>query len=132
MRRPHLLLPAVAACLALAGCATHVALAPGQRFPIFFTNASVTPDEAGRGVVAHAAEWARRYPGERITVTGFADPRARQTEVQQLATRRADEIAALLEEAGIAPDRISRATGDETLIGYTGQGNRRVDIAVGL
>ena len=126
--------PLIAALLALAGCATtrQPALAPGQSFPVFFTNAAVIPDSRGQQVVEAAVAWAHRYPDEPISITGYADPRAPATEVQRLATRRADEIAALLEERGIAPSRIRRTVGDEALIGISGLGNRRVDIAVGL
>jgi outer membrane protein OmpA-like peptidoglycan-associated protein len=122
-----------ATVLGLAACAlTRTALAPGQRFPVFFTNAVVIPDAPGVGVVDAAANWAKRYPSEQITVTGYADPRAAEHVAERLATRRADEIAALLEERGVSPDRIKRSIGDEALIGMSGVGNRRVDIAVGM
>jgi outer membrane protein OmpA-like peptidoglycan-associated protein len=119
--------------LGLFGCAaTRGTLAPGQRFPVFFSNAVVVPDAGGLGVVDAAAGWAKHYPSEQITVTGYADPRAAETVAQRLATRRADEVAALLEERGVSPDRIKRSIGDEALIGTSGVGNRRVDIAVGM
>jgi outer membrane protein OmpA-like peptidoglycan-associated protein len=125
-----------ASLLALSGCATSLpGLAPGQSFPVFFTNAATMPDDQGRAVVDQAVAWANRYPSEQIKVTGYADPRAPEQEVTRLATRRADEIAALLEEKGVSPDRIKRAIGDDTLLGPSGAsglGNRRVDILVGL
>jgi flagellar motor protein MotB len=130
---PALLGPAL---LGIAGCAaTQPPLAPGQRFPVFFTNAAVIPDAPGLGVIDAAAAWAKTYPGEHVSVTGYADPRAPQSEVARLSARRADEVAALLEARGVAPERIRRSTGDETLLaptGAAGLGNRRVDIAVGM
>ncbi len=131
MRRP---IAAAVVLLALAGCAGPP-LAPGQAFPVFFTNASVTPDEPAKAVIAAAATWALKYPSETIKVTGYADPRAQEKIAAELATRRADEVAGLLEEHGVSPDRIKRSTGDEALIGPAGPsglGNRRVDISVGL
>jgi hypothetical protein len=135
----HLRLPFVsviraallAAALAPAGCAMmHPGLAPGQQFPVFFTDASVTPDARGNAVVQAAATWAHRYPDEIVTVTGYADPRAPQREAARLSLHRADAVAALLEADGVAPSRIHRATGDQALLGPNGLGNRRVDIAV--
>jgi uncharacterized protein YceK len=126
------------ALLGLSGCASmRTSLAPGQSFPVFFTNAAVMPDGPGLGVIDAAASWAKRYPGEQISVTGYADPRAPQSEIARLSARRADEVAALLEDRGIAPERIKRSTGDATLLNTTGSStsglsNRRVDIAVGM
>lgn len=125
--------PLAVVIVSLAACAsTTPGLSPGQRFPVFFTNAAVVPDARGDAVIAAAAGWARRYPAEKIRVIGYADPRATQSEITHLATHRADEVAALLEAKGVSPDRIARRIGDEALIGASGLPNRRVDIAVGM
>jgi outer membrane protein OmpA-like peptidoglycan-associated protein len=124
------------ALLSLSGCAAMgPPLAPGQRFPVFFTNAAAMPDAPGLGVIDAAADWAKKYPGEQISVTGYADPRAPQSEIARLSARRADAVAALLEARGVAPERIKRGVGDDALLGSSGAaglGNRRVDIAIGM
>ncbi|WP_424812525.1 OmpA family protein [Roseococcus sp. YIM B11640] len=106
----RLMLAAVALPL-LAGCTTIDALmnpdpASQPARVVFFTEDSPTLDETGRATVRGAAEVARAYPSARVNVFGYAGPVGGVAFNRVLSEQRAQYVAQLLRENGVAADRV--------------------------
>lgn len=79
--------------------------APAQ--PVLFAPDSALVDEAGRATVALVAEYLHANPGVRVTIVGHTAPLGDAETNGTLSHDRADAVAALLVEGGVAPERIA-------------------------
>jgi outer membrane protein OmpA-like peptidoglycan-associated protein len=119
--------------LGLGACATPAATPPGpaQTFPVFFSEWSASLDQPAMGVIANAADAARKSPNAVVTVVGYADP-AGSTEANLYMSRtRAQIVADQLVQDGIPAARIRRTGRGPTDFTATSQESRRVEIDVG-
>ncbi|MBN8929096.1 MAG: hypothetical protein BGO51_19050 [Rhodospirillales bacterium 69-11] len=123
MRRVALLLLLVTA---FAGSAH----ADPQRFVIFFIEWSAAIDDAAKGVVAEAADYAKAHPTETIQVTGFADPTGSKQANVLLSELRAQRVADLLAEDGVPPARIRQVGRGSVKFALTPLESRRVEVAI--
>ena len=98
---------------------------------VFFTDTSAQLDGAAQAVVADAAALANRNPTVPVRVTGFADPDGNRARNEALSQTRAQNVAAALRAAGVAPSRIAVAGMGEVAMPGGPTGSRRVEIQVG-
>jgi outer membrane protein OmpA-like peptidoglycan-associated protein len=121
MRRRSIL----AAPLALLPAA---ALAQPQKFIVFFHPWSAELDPPARDVVAAAIAHARANPALQVDIVGFASTNGGSRANLYLSLVRAQRLADLMAEAGIAPERIARiGEGAVNSVG-TAEEARRVEI----
>lgn len=83
------------------------AQAPVPAQPVLFAPDSALVDEAGRATVLLVAEYLHANPGVRVTVIGHTAPLGDAETNGTLSHDRADAVASLLIEGGIAPERIT-------------------------
>jgi outer membrane protein OmpA-like peptidoglycan-associated protein len=107
--------------------------APG--FVVFFAPWSADLDSQGQGVVMHAARAAKAAPGEPVYVEGYADTVGSPESNFTLSKLRAQHLADVLAQDGVAPGRIVlRPRGATPGAGPTGSldiESRRVVIEIG-
>ncbi|MFC0410887.1 OmpA family protein [Roseomonas elaeocarpi] len=129
MRR--LFLASLAALPLLAACTASEVVTPASRV-VFFTQDDVTLDDAAKGVVAEAAEVAKRHPSTTVRVAGFSDPAP--TPVPggntRLSDLRARAVAAELRADGVAPARIIIQPRGATTYESVPVESRRVEINI--
>jgi outer membrane protein OmpA-like peptidoglycan-associated protein len=73
---------------------------------VFFNEDSATLDDAAKGTVREAAETAGRFPNTRVNVFGYAGPDGGAAFNRQLSDARAQHVATLLRQNGVASERI--------------------------
>lgn len=73
---------------------------------VFFTEDSATLDEAGQATIREAAATANRFPDARVNVFGYAGPVGGAAFNRQLSDARAQYVASLLRQNGVASERI--------------------------
>ncbi|MFI5014622.1 MAG: OmpA family protein [Hyphomicrobiales bacterium] len=131
---------ALAAALALAGCASDLApstpkasgpdttvgagisVPPGSNEDfivnvgrrVYFAENSATLDETARTTLDNQAQWLSTYPSYRIKVEGFADEKGSPQFNMQLGQKRADAVAAYLASKGLPANRLkAKSFGNE-------------------
>ncbi len=104
---------------------------PTQTFPVFFNEFSSTIDATGTQIVANAAALAKQYPGYTVTVTGYADRAGSAQAELDLSKGRADAVANLLQQDGVAAARIKRDAVGTPANSQPGVERRRVEIDIG-
>ena len=131
MRRRSLLAAPLAATLsAIIPPAAAQAQQPAK-FIVFFHPWSAELDPPARDVVAAAIAHARANPAQQIDITGFASTVGGARANLYLSLVRAQRLADLMAEAGIAPSRLSRVgEGAVNSVG-TAEEARRVEIGFG-
>ena len=103
---------------------------PSPKIVIFFGHASAALDQPALGLVTAAAKRAAADPASLVTVAGYAANNGDTDADEMLAAKRAQVVAALLEQDGVAPSRVSivpRAPNNEN----PPIASRRVEITVG-
>jgi outer membrane protein OmpA-like peptidoglycan-associated protein len=104
------------------------ALAQPQKFIVFFHPWSAELDPPARDVVAAAIAHARANPALQVDIVGFASTNGGSRANLYLSLVRAQRLADLMAEAGIAPERIARiGEGAVNSVG-TAEEARRVEI----
>ncbi|MBS7812679.1 OmpA family protein [Roseococcus pinisoli] len=73
---------------------------------VFFNEDSQVLDDAAKGTVREAADTARRFPDARVNVFGYAGPAGGAAFNRQLSDARAQHVASLLRQYGVASERI--------------------------
>ena len=73
---------------------------------VFFTEDSDTLDESARAIVQGAADSAKRYSNVRVNVFGYAGPAGGVAFNRTLSAARAQHVADLLKQYGVAGDRV--------------------------
>lgn len=111
--------------LALGACQPGL---PDQIYPVFFVDFSSSLDQAGLAVVNDAAALAQKYPRARLKVTGYADSIGSTAAEIALSKSRADAVAALLQQDGVDPGRITRDAVGTPANSQPGVERRRVEI----
>jgi|GEM_PF-759911 len=119
----------VLACLAFGLAACAGSGKPAQTFVVFFGQWSDKLDDAGRGSVRAAADWAKSHPDAPITVVGYAPPDVQKAETGISGTR-AQLVVDQLVADGIPAGRIARAARGPVDYTLSSQENRRVEIQV--
>lgn len=97
---------------------------------IFFGHASTVLDDPALALVTQAAARAKAHPDALVTVAGYAAANGDPDADAQLAATRAQDVAARLEQDGVAASRIQvipRPPSNE----LAQVGSRRVEITVG-
>lgn len=96
---------------------------------VFFEAGKSTLDEQAQAAVKKAAEYWAAYKDAKIALSGFVDATGNADKNAELAKERAKAVAKLLEDSGIAADRIELRK-PETITAAEGadQQARRVDI----
>jgi len=119
-----LLLLLVAACTASAP-------SPPHRIIVFFQEWSAAIGPAAVGAIGEAAQWAKDHPGDRIQVTGYADPTGSVEANDYMSRTRAQVVADQLVTDGVDRSRIRVAAHGPVDFTLTSQESRRVEIAIG-
>ncbi len=114
---------------ALSACAPP---SPDRSYPVFFNDFSSTLDPAGTAVVNNAATVANRYPSAPVKVSGYADAFGSPDAAVKLSKARADAVATLLAQDGVAPARVTRAAVGTPPNTQPGVERRRVEIDLDL
>ncbi len=114
--------------LALSACA--VQQPPDRVYPVFFNDFSANLDPAGMAVVTNAADVAKKFPALPVKVTGYADSTGSSATEVSLSQARADAVAGLLEQDGVARTRIQRAAVGTPPNSQPGVERRRVEIDI--
>jgi outer membrane protein OmpA-like peptidoglycan-associated protein len=97
-----------------------------EPYVILFESGSDQLDAVGLNVTTTASRAARLLAPARINVIGYTDPSGRASVNEALSLQRAENVAAVLERAGVAPELIDvQARG----AGGAGEDGRRVEIA---
>ena len=120
--------PVVLLCLLVGACAEPDTASP--KIVIFFAHDSALIDGPARNLVSGAAKRAVSDPSALVTVAGYAAANGDTDADEELAGKRADVVAGLLEEDGVSASRISvvpRAPNNEN----PPVASRRVEITVG-
>lgn len=125
MRRRPLL--AVAPLLVLAACATQ---APQRTVTVFFTADSASLEGEAATVVRDAAGVARGATGP-VTVLGFAGPAGGAAYNRALSEARAQHVADLLAQNGVARERIRIVPRGPVPFEAVATESRRVEIRFG-
>ena len=96
---------------------------------VFFETGKSTLDEQAQAAVKKAAEYWAAHKDAKIALSGFVDATGNADKNAELAKERAKAVAKLLEDSGIAADRIELRK-PETITAAAGadQQARRVDI----
>lgn len=128
MIRRHFLLAFPA--LALVGCAT---LSPSDEAPVivFFEADSAALSGPALQVIDGAAAGAARHPGAPVRVLGFAGPTGGRPYNVSLSRARAEHVATLLTERGVARSRIRVSERGPVAFELAEQESRRVEIRLG-
>lgn len=124
--------PAVVATPDSAAVAAPVA-APADIPPAakLYFETSITAVRAGSDtVVANVVAYLKSHEGAKAVITGFHDPRGSQAVNNELAKNRARSVAALLNQLGIAEDRLVMEKPAETTGTGTLDEARRVEVSV--
>jgi outer membrane protein OmpA-like peptidoglycan-associated protein len=101
----------------------------------FATGSAELPADA-QATTGALAQILQAYPNARVRVEGYADARGGEGSNAQLGAQRAEAVARTLIGAGVAPNRVTAATGGESNpvdTNATAQGqaeNRRTDLVV--
>ena len=104
---------------------------PPTTYTVYFDYNSAQIGPAGREIVSLAANAFKAGAPSGVQVTGFADPSGSAGYNQRLSLRRANAVAAVLEQDGVPQSAITvRGDGETTTGGSPGQ-DRRVDITLG-
>lgn len=106
------------------------AQAEPRRFVIFFQEWSAAIDDAAKGVVAEAADYAKAHPAEIIRVSGFADPTGSKQANVLLSELRAQRVADLMVEDGVPTNRIQKIGRGSVTFAITSLESRRVEVSV--
>ncbi|GAB4176624.1 MAG: hypothetical protein OHK0024_14070 [Thalassobaculales bacterium] len=122
---------ALALCLMLlAGACATPGPQPPPPFLVFFAPASAALDEPGLAVLDRAAAAAKA--GGDLLVVGHTSADGTRTANDILSQRRVQAVLRRLAELGVPPERVTwRARGEEEA-GLDPDGDRRVEIRVGL
>ncbi|MBR0672562.1 OmpA family protein [Roseomonas soli] len=126
MRRRHLIaaLPAVLA----AACTTPASAPPS--ITVFFTEDSARLDSEATDVVRRAAQVARGGTGP-VTVLGFAGPAGGAAYNRALSEARAQHVADLLAQNGVARERVRIVPRGPVPFEAVPTESRRVEIRIG-
>ncbi len=116
--------------LALTACAMQEP--PDRVYPVFFNDFSANLGPAGMTVVSNAAALAQKFPNYLVKVTGYADNAGSTAAEISLSQARADAVAALLEQDGVAHARIRRSAVGTPPNSQPGVERRRVEIDIDL
>ncbi len=120
----------LAGLLTLGACALQTP--PEHTFAVFYQNFATTLDEPGKAVVARAAEAAKRFPTQPVTVSGYADPSdTSPTGVHLLAEARVNAVVELLLADGVPSPQIVRKPVGAPTGSQPGVESRRVEIDIG-
>src|SRR5215217_5537880 len=100
MRRRAVLLLALCAAFASTG-----AQAQARKYVVYFQEWSAAIDDPAQAVIREVADMAKRDRG-RLDIIGFADPTGSKAANRLLSDLRAQRVADLLTEAGVASGRL--------------------------
>ena len=114
--------------LALSACAQGAP--PDITYPVFFQDFASNLDTAGLAIVASAADTAKKFPRASVKVTGYADSIGSTDAEVKLSLARADTVAALLQQDGVAAARIQRDAVGTPPNSQPGVERRRVEIDI--
>ena len=97
---------------------------------MFFDTGKSALDDAAQAEVKKAAEYWKAHKDEKIALSGFVDATGSADKNAELAKERAQAVAKLLMESGIAADRIEMRKPQTLTAGSDGADKqaRRVDI----
>jgi outer membrane protein OmpA-like peptidoglycan-associated protein len=101
-----------------------------RRFVIYFTEWSAALDDTAQAVVSQAADLVKSHRRGTVTVTGFADPTGSKQANILLSELRAQRVADLLHDGGVATSRIHPIGRGSVTFTMVAQESRRVEIAV--
>lgn len=121
--------PAAAPAPAVDSAPISAAGAEATTQQVFFETGKSTLDEQAQAAVKKAAEYWAAHKDAKIALSGFVDATGNADKNAELAKERAKAVAKLLEDSGIAADRIELRK-PETITAAEGadQQARRVDI----
>ena len=114
--------------LALSACAMQGP--PDRVYPVFFNDFSANLDPTAMVVVSNAAAIAQQYPALPVKVMGYADNAGSPAADISLSQARADAVAALLQQDGVAASRIQRSAVGTPPNSQPGVERRRVVIDI--
>jgi outer membrane protein OmpA-like peptidoglycan-associated protein len=103
----------------------------GQRDLVFFEGSSAQLDDAAKGVVAGAADWAKRHPAMPVVVASYTDPYGSQQANSDFTRLRAQAVIDGLVADGVPAARIQRRDMGATDFKLDPQESRRVEITIG-
>ena len=127
--------PAIAALalttMLMAGCAIRPPLSEQPPRIVFFSEDSAGLDESASAVVSDAAALAKDYPAAQVRVLGYADPDGGPEYNKALSGARAEHVAAMLKEKGVAAERITIGARGPVPFELAPIESRRVEIKLG-
>lgn len=98
---------------------------------IFFALNSSQIRESERAKIAELVDYLKRYPETKVSLTGYADAATGNPQVNlRLSKERANHVAAALQAAGIAADRIITDFKGDTMQPYATPKENRVVICI--
>jgi outer membrane protein OmpA-like peptidoglycan-associated protein len=115
---------------ALATVSASEAVSPRPRAVVFFQEWSAQLDDAAKGVIADAAEWAKQHPDAPVRVLGYADPTGSKEANRLLTLLRAQMVIDALESDGVDAARMQREGEGSVNYADSSQESRRVEIIV--
>lgn len=105
--------------------------ASGQRFVVFFDDASTTLDDNSNRVVAATSDYALAHPEWDVAVSGSADPSGTPDVNTQIIKGRLASVVTALVGHGLGPSRVRTMDIGQLPFALNSQESRRVVIAVG-
>ena len=114
--------------LALSACAQQTP--PDRIFAVFFNDFSSNLDPTAMAIVSNAADIAKRFPKYPVKVSGYADRAGSAQADIDLSRARADAVANLLQQDGVAASRITRTAVGTPPNSQPGVERRRVEIDI--
>ncbi|MBE9606570.1 OmpA family protein [Acetobacteraceae bacterium H6797] len=128
--RPAFAAFALMAMLA-AGCAMRPPVSELPPRIVFFSEDSSGLDESAAAVVSDAAALAKEYPNAPVRVLGYADPDGGPDYNKALSRARAERVATMLKEKGVAAERITIGARGPVPFELAPIESRRVEIKLG-
>jgi OmpA-OmpF porin, OOP family len=104
---------------------------PPPVYTVYFDYNSSRLGPAGREVVMHAADAYKAAPPGSVQVTGYASPPGTAGYNQRLSLRRANAVAAQLQQDGVPQSALMVSGQGETGNSPTPEQDQRVDITLG-
>jgi OmpA-OmpF porin, OOP family len=104
---------------------------PPTTYTVYFDYNSTQIGPAGREIIQLAANGYKSGAPAGVQVTGFTDPSGSAGYNHRLSQRRADAVAAALEQDGVPQSAVAARGDGETSSGAGPGQDRRVDITLG-
>lgn len=89
-------------------------------------------DPANDPVLDKVVEWCNKYPGKKITVSGYADKGTGTAQInKRISEKRASRVVDALKNKGVSADRISVSSFGDTVQPYEVNNDNRCTIIIG-